>query len=94
MLIVRDTVDRILADDEHASDGPVAKLAYTELNVALTELALELLASSASVDADGADIAARWYHNFLWGRALTISGGASEILRGLIGRQLLGLPRA
>jgi len=32
--------------------------------------------------------------NFLWGRALTISGGTSEIMRGLIGRQLLGLPRA
>ena len=31
---------------------------------------------------------------FLWSRALTISGGASEILRGLVGRQLLALPRA
>ena len=32
-LIVRDTVERILRDDEHPSDGPVAKLAYTELDV-------------------------------------------------------------
>jgi alkylation response protein AidB-like acyl-CoA dehydrogenase len=93
-LIVRDTVQRIFDDDEHASDGPVAKLAYTELDVALTEIALELLASSVSVDDDAAAVADRWYHNFLWGRALTISGGASEIMRGLIGRQLLGLPRA
>ena len=92
-LIVHDTVERILAGDEHPSDGPVAKLAYTELNVALTELAIELLASSVSVDDDASDVAARWHHNFLWGRALTISGGASEIMRGLIGRQLLGLPR-
>jgi alkylation response protein AidB-like acyl-CoA dehydrogenase len=91
--IVRGTVDSILHDDEDPSDGPIAKLAYTELNVALTELALELLASSSSVD-DGIEVADRWYHNFLWSRALTISGGASEILRGLIGRQLLGLPRA
>ena len=75
-LIVRDTVDRILDDDEHPSDGPVAKLAYTELNVALCELALELLASSASIDDEGVEVADRWYHNFLWGRALTISGGA------------------
>ncbi len=93
-LIVRDAVDRILDDREHPSDGPVAKLAYTEQNVALTELALELLASSDSVGDDGAEVAARWYHNYLWGRAMTISGGASEIMRGLIGRQLLGLPRA
>ena len=62
--------------------------------MALTEIALELLASSVSVDDDAAAVADRWYHNFLWGRALTISGGASEIMRGLIGRQLLALPRA
>ncbi|ONH25410.1 acyl-CoA dehydrogenase [Pseudofrankia asymbiotica] len=93
-LIVRDTVERILVDDEHPSDGPVAKLAYTETNVALTELAMEILASAASVDHEGLAVADRWRHNFLWGRALTISGGASEIMRGLIGRQLLGLPRA
>ena len=37
-------------------------------------------------------MADRWHHNFLWGRAMTISGGASEIIRGLVGRQLLGLP--
>ena len=43
-LIVRDTVERILVDDEHPSDGPVAKLAYTEMDVALCELALELIA--------------------------------------------------
>lgn len=93
-LIVRDTVDRILIDNEHPSDGPVAKLAYTELNVALCERAMDLIASAASIDDSIADIADRWQHNFLWSRALTISGGASEIIRGIIGRQLLGLPRA
>jgi alkylation response protein AidB-like acyl-CoA dehydrogenase len=97
-LIVRDTVDRILVDDEHPSDGPVAKLAYTETNVALCQLALQLIGSSTSIDpdsrTDGIAVADRWYHYFLWSRALTISGGASEIMRGLIGRQLLGLPRA
>ncbi len=93
-LIVGDIVDRILDDDEHPSDGPVAKLAYSEMNVALCELALELISSSASIDPDGIEVAERWHHNFLWGRALTISGGSSEIMRGLIGRQLLGLPRA
>jgi alkylation response protein AidB-like acyl-CoA dehydrogenase len=93
-LIVRDTVTRIVRDEEHPSDGPFAKLAYTELNVALCEMALELLAGTSSVDEPGRAVAERWYHAFLWSRALTISGGASEILRGLIGRQLLGLPRA
>jgi alkylation response protein AidB-like acyl-CoA dehydrogenase len=92
-LIVRDTVERILRDEEHPSDGPVAKLAYTELNVELCELALEVVASSAFIHASAAEVVQRWYQNFLWSRALTISGGASEILRGLVARQLLGLPR-
>ena len=92
--IVRDTVGRILDDEEHPSDGPVAKLAYSETNVALTEQALALIASASSVDESRREVAERWYHNFLWGRAITISGGSSEIMRGLIGRQLLGLPRA
>jgi alkylation response protein AidB-like acyl-CoA dehydrogenase len=93
-LITRDTVERILIDEEHPSDGPIAKLSYTEMNVELCELALQILASSTLIDDVGADVADRWYHNFLWSRALTISGGSSEIMRGLIGRQLLGLPRA
>ena len=93
-LIVRDTVERILVDNEHPSDGPVAKLSYTETNVALCELALQIISGAASIDEAGVAVADRWYHNFLWSRALTISGGASEIMRGLIGRQLLGLPRA
>jgi alkylation response protein AidB-like acyl-CoA dehydrogenase len=92
--IVTDTVARMLRDQEHPSDGPLAKLAYTEQFVRLCERAMELLASSVSVDDAGREVAERWEHNLLWSRALTISGGSSEIVRGLVGRQLLGLPRA
>ncbi len=93
-LVVKDVVDRIVQDEEHPSDGPLAKLTYTELYVALCEAALELLATAVAVDEPGREATERWYGAFLWSRALTISGGASEILRGLIGRQLLALPRA
>jgi alkylation response protein AidB-like acyl-CoA dehydrogenase len=92
--IVDDIAQRVITDEEHPSDGAVAKLAYAEEYVALCELALEILASAASVDDAGRDVADRWYAAFLWSRALTISGGSSEILRGIVGRQLLGLPRA
>lgn len=92
--IVTDTVQRMLRDEEHPSDGPLAKLAYTEQFVRLCERAMELLASAVSVDDAGREVAERWEHNLLWSRALTISGGSSEIVRGLVGRQLLGLPRA
>jgi len=67
---------------------------YTELDVALCEAAMELLGNASSVDHNAQDVVDRWYAAFLWSRALTISGGASEILRGIVGRQLLGLPRA
>jgi alkylation response protein AidB-like acyl-CoA dehydrogenase len=93
-LIVRDTVERIIRGEEHPSDGPVSKLVYTELNVELCERALDLLATADYVEDEGLEVVQRWREAFLWSRALTISGGASEIMRGLIGRQLLGLPRA
>ena len=93
-LVVVDTVERILRDDEHPTDGAVAKLASTDTYVLLCEAALELIGSSATVDEAVDEVVARWHAAFLWSRALTISGGASEILRGILGRQLLGLPRA
>ena len=86
----RNTDLGVNVDAEHPSDGPVAKLSYSEMNVELCELALELLSSGVSVDDDGTDVAQSWYDDFLWSRAITISGGSSEIMRGLIGRQLLG----
>ena len=55
---------------------------------------LIVLTAASSVDESGRPAAERWHDSFLWSRALTISGGSSEIMRGLIGRQLLGLPRA
>jgi alkylation response protein AidB-like acyl-CoA dehydrogenase len=93
-LIVRDTVERIVRGEEHPSDGPVAKLVYTELNVELCEQALELITAADYIEEEGEEVVRRWQEAFLWSRALTISGGASEIMRGLVGRQLLGLPRA
>jgi alkylation response protein AidB-like acyl-CoA dehydrogenase len=93
-LIVRDTVERILRGEEHPSDGPLSKLVYTELNVELCERALELVTAADYIEDEGQEVVRRWQEAFLWSRALTISGGASEILRGLVGRQLLGLPRS
>jgi alkylation response protein AidB-like acyl-CoA dehydrogenase len=93
-LIVLDAVDRILRDEEHPSDGPVSKLAYSELYVRLCETALQILAEAPMVDDAGRAVVDRWYASFLWSRAITVSGGSSEIMRGLVGRQLLGLPRA
>lgn len=93
-LLVRTTAAEAVAGGGHASDGPACKLAYSELNVALCTWALGLGMSGEVTTARGRDLVHKWQHLMLWSRALTISGGASEIMAGLLARQLLGFPRS
>ena len=83
-------------------EGSVAKLAYAELNKAVYELAVTLLGMEGTVgydftfrratelDVDGAGRGARYA--FLRTRANSIEGGTSEIMRNILGEQVLGLP--
>lgn len=91
--VARDAVDKVARGTDTPSDGMIAKLAYTELNVALCRYAITL-ASSGRLRPDGADVNRRWQQAFLWSRALTISGGSSEIVHNVLATQLLGLPRS
>ena len=92
-LVARRAVDRVASGTDEPTDGLIAKLAYTELNVAICLYAMSL-ASSGRLCPDGSDVFARWQQAFLWSRALTISGGSSEIIRNVVAAQLLGLPRS
>jgi alkylation response protein AidB-like acyl-CoA dehydrogenase len=91
--IASDAVDRFAAGADQPADGLIAKLAYTELNVAICSYAVNL-AASGRLRPEGADVCTRWQQAFLWSRALTISGGSSEIIRNVLAAQLLGLPRS
>lgn len=91
--IARDAVDKVARGIDAPADGMIAKLAYTELNVALCRYAITLAASGRLRPA-GAEVNARWQQAFLWSRALTISGGSSEIVHNVLATQLLGLPRS
>jgi alkylation response protein AidB-like acyl-CoA dehydrogenase len=91
--VARRAVDRLAVGDDEASDGLIAKLAYTELNVAICRYAVEL-AASGDLRTAGEEVYARWRQAFLWSRALTISGGSSEIVRNVLATQLFGLPRS
>jgi alkylation response protein AidB-like acyl-CoA dehydrogenase len=82
-------------------EGSVAKLALSELNKAIYELAIDLLGAAGTVDFDytfrRSDTLAgeSWgdaRHGFLRVRANSIEGGTSEILRNILGEQVLGLP--
>jgi alkylation response protein AidB-like acyl-CoA dehydrogenase len=82
-------------------EGSIAKLALSEINKAIYELAVDLLGAAGQVDFDytfrRSDTLAgeSWgdaRHGFLRVRANSIEGGTSEILRNILGEQVLGLP--
>ncbi len=80
----------------------IAKLAYSELNKALYEFCIDLLGADGLVgydytfrrpeDLDIAGGARGPRYAFLRVRANSIEGGTSEIMRNILGEQVLGLP--
>lgn len=76
--------------------GPEAqavKLLRAEANMALQSLAASLEGPRATARDDADTEAAEIVYGFLRSRANSIAGGTSEIMRNVIGEQLLGLPR-
>jgi alkylation response protein AidB-like acyl-CoA dehydrogenase len=80
----------------------IAKLAMAEFNKRATEFCMDLLGADAMVgydftfrrpeelSGDGLERGIR--HGFLRARANSIEGGTSEIMRNILGEQVLGLP--
>jgi alkylation response protein AidB-like acyl-CoA dehydrogenase len=82
-------------------EGSIAKLALAELNKAVYEFGIDLLGASGLVDYDytfrrpetlNDDTWGDPRHAFLRVRANSIEGGTSEIMRNILGEQVLGLP--
>jgi alkylation response protein AidB-like acyl-CoA dehydrogenase len=83
-------------------EGSVAKLAYAELNKDLYAFCVDLMGMDGQVGydytfrrAEGLDvggIARGVQYAFLRVRANSIEGGTSEIMRNILGEQVLGLP--
>jgi alkylation response protein AidB-like acyl-CoA dehydrogenase len=72
-----------------AGGEAVVKIAFSEVNVELHQLALDVLA----LDPPGCPPgwAARWTDNYLYTRSYTISGGANEIMRNVVAKRVLEL---
>jgi alkylation response protein AidB-like acyl-CoA dehydrogenase len=80
----------------------IAKLAMAEFNKKVTEFSIDLLGADGLVgydftfrrpenlSVDGMEHGIR--HSFLRARANSIEGGTSEIMRNILGEQVLGLP--
>ena len=83
-------------------EGSVAKLAYAELNKRLYDFVVDLLGMDGQIGYDytfrrpgTVDLAGSGHdarYNFLRVRANSIEGGTSEIMRNILGEQVLGLP--
>ena len=92
---VADHIERALAGQEQAGDAPMAKVLYSETYNRIARFAMELIADHR-LPADGPAVVAgrRLTDAWWWSRALTISGGSSEIMRNIIARRHLHLPAA
>jgi alkylation response protein AidB-like acyl-CoA dehydrogenase len=86
---------RIANGTEDAADGPLAKVFYSEVNLAMTECGLDLQGvNGLAVEGDSRAYADGWWQDaFLYARAFTIAGGANEVLKTVVAERALGLPR-
>jgi alkylation response protein AidB-like acyl-CoA dehydrogenase len=77
------------------TDGAMTKVLYSETNLAVMTLAVNLLESDGIVSGNDprAASAGRWQESFLYTRGFTISAGSNEVMRNLIAERGLGLPR-
>jgi alkylation response protein AidB-like acyl-CoA dehydrogenase len=83
-------------------EGSIAKLALSNFNKTCTEFCIDLMGANALIDydytfrrpeqlsVDGMDHGIRY--SFLRARANSIEGGTTEIMKNILGEQMLGLP--
>jgi alkylation response protein AidB-like acyl-CoA dehydrogenase len=85
------TVTRIAAGERTGPESSMVKVFWSELDVELHELALDLLGPHAEL-LDGDDAA--WMKGYEFALAGPIYAGTNEIQRNVIAERVLGLPRA
>ena len=73
--------------------GSVVKILATGLNTEVNNLVMDILGPRA-LEYSGLHSSNAWTYDYLWGKALTIAGGTTEIQREIIADRVLGLPRA
>src|SRR5919198_1281302 len=68
-------------------EGSLPKWQWSDINQALTELAMEVRGPEGPIVDD------KWTYRFLRARANSIEGGTTEILKNIIAERVLGLPK-
>jgi alkylation response protein AidB-like acyl-CoA dehydrogenase len=80
------TVTRLVDGGELGAESSLGKLHWSHLDLALHEIALELLGPAGEVAGD-------WLAGYLFALAGPIYAGTNEIQRNVVAERLLGLPR-
>ena len=77
------------------TDAALTKLFGSEIHQRTCEVAMALEGAYAQLARDQhAFDGGEWYEQYMYSRSVTISSGASEVLRNLLAQQALGLPRS
>jgi alkylation response protein AidB-like acyl-CoA dehydrogenase len=90
---VEQHIEQMLAGQEDEGGGPMAKLLTTETYGRIAAYGVRLADEGLLDSAPEAELSRRRLEDaWLWSRALTISGGSSEIMRNILAKRRLGLP--
>ncbi len=89
------TVTRMMDGGHIGADSSLNKLFWSELDIRLHELAMELLAEQAELVDDAPDAldGGRWTKDYLFSLAGPIYAGTNEIQRNIVASRVLDLPR-
>ncbi len=94
-LLAYKQVSEVMRTGTPGPEGSYLKLVWSESDMRMKELAIELEGPYAALDrgAGPALDAGRWQYEYLWSRAASIYAGTSEVQRNIVAQRVLGLPR-
>ncbi|MCH7598561.1 MAG: acyl-CoA dehydrogenase family protein [Myxococcales bacterium] len=89
------TVSRMMAGGKIGAEASLNKIFWSELDIKMHELALELLGSRGELlpSAPAAKGVGDWLDGFIFALAGPIYAGTNEVQRNIIAERILGLPR-
>jgi alkylation response protein AidB-like acyl-CoA dehydrogenase len=89
-------IEKEMLGTPSVDDAAITKVFFTELNLDIQRIALDLQGPRAVLAEGDARVldGGFWQEGWLWARGFTISAGSNEVMRNVISERGLGLPRS